>query len=92
MSDDGELCGTVFHVAGFETPLLSSQLAAFGNSVVIDKAGARIVNEKAGKTMKLVKRVGMFVLRMWLLVSQILGLPGCGGKQCENMPRKPRKT
>jgi hypothetical protein len=56
----------------------ASQLAVSGNSVVIDKSGGRIVNEKTGRTMKLVRRGGVFILRMWLLATPSPGFTGQG--------------
>jgi hypothetical protein len=68
MNDFGDRRVAAFRAAAVERPLLSaSQFAASGNSVAIDKAGARIGNGKTGKTVKLVKRDGVLILRMWFL-------------------------
>jgi hypothetical protein len=79
MNDAGDKCGTVFQVAEVERPLLSaSQLAASGNSVVIDRSSGKIVSDKSGKTMRLVKHGGVYVLKMWIPTSAVLapGFPG----------------
>jgi hypothetical protein len=77
-NDEGQQCGTSFQIADVERPLISaSQLAASGNSVVIDKKGGKIVNEKTGKIMQLQKRGGVYVLRMWI-ASETPGFPGQG--------------
>jgi uncharacterized protein YbjT (DUF2867 family) len=79
VNDAGDKCGTVFQVAEVERPVLSaSQLAASGNSVVIGRSGGKIVNDKSGKVMKLVKRGGVYVLRMWIPLEIAPGFPGQG--------------
>jgi hypothetical protein len=78
LNDAGDKCGTTFQVAEVERPLLSaSQLAASGNSVIIDRSGGKIVNDKSGRVMKLVKRGGVYVLRMWV-ASSAQDFPGQG--------------
>jgi hypothetical protein len=65
MNEEGDKCGIMFQVAEVERPLISAtQLAASGNAVIIDGKGARIVNMKTKKVMRLVKRGGVYVLRM----------------------------
>jgi hypothetical protein len=79
MNDDGDKCGIVFQVAEVERPLISaSQLAASGNSVVIDRSGGKIVNDKNGKVMRLVRRGGVYVLKMRIPVESGPGFPGPG--------------
>jgi hypothetical protein len=81
-NDDGDRCGTVFQVAAVERPLISaSQLAASGNAVTIDKSGGRITNERTGRSMKLVRRGGVFVLRMWVPANPSPGFAGQGGDE-----------
>jgi hypothetical protein len=54
----------------------ATQLAASGNAVVIDNKGARIVNLRTKKSMDLVKRGGVYVLRMHVKMSPAPGFPG----------------
>jgi hypothetical protein len=78
-NDAGDKCGTTFQVAEVERPLLSAtQLAASGNAVVIDQKGTRIVNQCTKKTMDLIRRGGVYVLRMKVKVAPAPGLPGPG--------------
>jgi hypothetical protein len=75
----GDKCGTTFQVAEVERPLLSAtQLAASGNAVVIDQKGARIVNQRTKKSMDLVRRGGVLVLRMKVRMTPAPGFPGPG--------------
>jgi hypothetical protein len=79
MNEEGDKCGIMFQVAEVERPLISAtQLAASGNAVIIDGKGARIVNTKTKKVMKLVKRGGVYVLRMRVKVGPVPGFPGPG--------------
>jgi hypothetical protein len=78
-NESGDKRGIIFQVAEVERPLISaSQLAASGNSIVIDRSGARIVNDKNGKIMKLARRGGVFVLRMRVPIEGGPGFPGPG--------------
>ena len=78
-NDAGDRCGIVFQVAEVERPLVSAtQLAASGNSVVIDRNGAKIVNDKTGKIMRLERRGGVYVLRMRVKADSAPGFPGQG--------------
>jgi hypothetical protein len=66
-------------VAEVERPLISAtQLAASGNAVVIDNKGARIVNLHTKKAMNLIRRGGVYVLRMRVQMSPAPGFPGPG--------------
>jgi hypothetical protein len=79
MNEEGDKCGIMFQVAEVERPLISAtQLAASGNAVIIDGKGARIVNMKTKKVMKLVKRGGVYVLRMRVKADPAPGFPGPG--------------
>jgi hypothetical protein len=79
MNEEGDKCGIMFQVAEVERPLISAtQLAASGNAVIIDGKGARIVNTKTKKVMKLVKRGGVYVLRMRVKTDPAPGFPGPG--------------
>jgi hypothetical protein len=78
-NDQGEKCGTTFQVAEVERPLLSaSQLAASGNSVRFERGGGKIVNLKTGREMKLERRGGVFVLKMWVPINPSPGFAGQG--------------
>jgi hypothetical protein len=78
-NDAGDKCGTTFQVAEVERPLISAtQLAASGNAVIIDQRGARIVNQRTKKAMDLIKRGGVYVLRMRVKADALPGFPGPG--------------
>jgi hypothetical protein len=79
LNEAGSKCGIVFQVAEVERPLISAtQLAAAGNSIVINGSGGKIVNDKSGKIMKLVRRGGVLVLRMRIPTDGGSGFPGQG--------------
>jgi len=65
VSDEGHRCSLPFQVAEVEHALLSvSHLAQAGNRVELHDSGGRIVNTTTGKTMKLTRRGGVYVLRL----------------------------
>jgi hypothetical protein len=79
VNEEGSKCGIMFQVAEVERPLISAtQLAASGNAVIIDNKGARIMNLKTKKVMNLVKRGGVYVLRMRVKAAPAPGFPGPG--------------
>jgi hypothetical protein len=79
VNEDGGRCGIVFQIAEVERPLISAtQLAASGNSVIINSKGGKIVNDKSGKVMKLTRRGGVLVLRMRIPTEDGPGFPGPG--------------
>ena len=69
----------MFQTSEIERPLISaSQLAAFGNNVIFNKAGGTIVHEQSGRKTLLHKRGGIYVLRMWIPTSPAQGFAGRG--------------
>ena len=65
--DEGHACGIPFQCAQVYKPLISaSQLALAGNDVVFNTFGGKIVNTSTRKVIKLVKRGGVYLLRMWV--------------------------
>jgi hypothetical protein len=79
VNEEGGKCGIMFQVAEVERPLISAtQLAASGNAVIIDNKGGRIMNLKTKKVMNLVKRGGVYVLRMRVKADPAPGFPGPG--------------
>ena len=66
-SDEGHRCHIPFQVANVEQPLLSvAHLASAGNQVELGPTGGRIYNVRTGREMKLVKRGGVHLLKMWV--------------------------
>jgi hypothetical protein len=62
---EGHKCGIAFQVAEVEHPLISvAHLAASGNEVVLAETGGRIVNKTTGRTIQLLRRGGVYILRM----------------------------
>ena len=63
----GHRCGIPFQVADVERPLIVvSQLAAAGNKVVLGHKGGYILNDATKKTIKLLRKGGVYILRMWI--------------------------
>ena len=64
-TEEGRACGMPFQVAAVERPLIAaSQLARAGNRVILEDDGGRIVNKKTGKTISLLRRGGVYIMRM----------------------------
>ena len=65
VSTEGHKCNLPFQVAEVEHALLSvSHLAAAGNKVELHDKGGLITNIASGKTMALMRRGNVYVLRM----------------------------
>jgi hypothetical protein len=65
VSDEGHRCSFPFQVAEVEHALLSvAHLAAAGNRVELHDAGGTITHKATGKQMALVRRGGVYVLRL----------------------------
>ena len=63
----GHNCGIPFQVAEVERPLIAvSQLAAAGNDVILKANGGYVTNIKSGKSIKLLRKGGVYILRMWV--------------------------
>ena len=66
-SDEGHKCGMTWQIADVERPLIAvSHLSAAGNKVIFTKAGGEIVNIASGKKIKIQRKGGVYVLRMWV--------------------------
>ena len=66
-TDEGYSCSLPFQCARVAHPLLSvTQLAEGGNDVFLHKAGGSIVNKKTGRKTSLVRKGGLYILRMWV--------------------------
>jgi hypothetical protein len=66
-SDEGHRCGMTWQIADVERPLIAvSHLSAAGNKVVFTKTGGEIVNNATGKTIRIQRKGGVYVLRMWV--------------------------
>ena len=67
---EGHTCGMPFQVAEVERPLIAvSQLAAAGNEVTLDKNDGVIRCKGTGRTIKLERKGGVYILRMWVASS-----------------------
>ena len=65
--DEGFHCGLKMQVAEVQRPLIAvTHLAAAGNRVVLEENGGEIVNIKSGKKVKIQRKGGVYVLRMWI--------------------------
>jgi hypothetical protein len=66
-SGEGHRCGMPFQVAEVERPLVAvSQLAAAGNTVLLEKDSGVIRHVKSGREIKLQRRGGVYIMRMYL--------------------------
>ena len=66
-SDEGHRCGMTWQIADVERPLIAvSHLSAAGNNVIFTKTGGEIVNIASGKKIKIQRKGGVYVLRMWV--------------------------
>lgn len=66
-TDEGHLWGIQMQCANVAQPLIAaSQLASAGNEIVLSKSHGLIKNFKTGKTTRLHRRGGLYILRMWV--------------------------
>lgn len=73
-SAEGHKCSLPFQVAEVEHALLSvSHLTRTGNIVTLHDKGGRITNQATGKTMDLVRRGGIYILKL-----RVAGFPRQG--------------
>jgi len=65
--DEGYRCGLRVQVANVQRPLISvTYLTKAGNKVVLGENGGEIINEKTGRKVKIQRKGGVYVLRMWV--------------------------
>ena len=77
-TDEDHQCGIGFQVVDVERPLIAvSQLTAAGNHVHLEAKGGKVVHDRAGRTMALQRRGGVYILRMWV-ASEARDFPGQG--------------
>ena len=66
-SDEGHKCGMTWQIAEIERPLIAvSHLSAAGNKVVLGKDGGEVVHEGTGRRIKVLRKGGVYVMRMWV--------------------------
>ena len=67
VTDEGHQCGMPLQCAEVERTLLAvTQLAEGNNDVVLRKKGGAIINRVTKKSIKLIRRGGTYILRMWV--------------------------
>ena len=67
LTQEQHRCALTFQVTDVTKPLLSvSQLAATGHKVHFDEKGGTIRHEKSGREIKLIRRSGLYILRIWV--------------------------
>ena len=66
--DEGHDCGITFQCAAkIDKPLIAvTQLCDAGNDVFLGKTSGKIVNQKTRKSIHLIRRGGVYILRMWV--------------------------
>jgi hypothetical protein len=66
-SEEGHRCGLTWQIADVERPLVAvSHLSAAGNRVILEKDGGEVVHEETGRKIKLQKKGGVYVMRLWV--------------------------
>ena len=66
-SDEGAKCGLRWQIADVERPLIAvSYLTAGGNEVIFEKDGGRVVHKETGRSIKIQRKGGVYVMRMWV--------------------------
>ena len=66
-TDEGHACGIPFQCARVEKPLIAAtQLAEAGNEVILHKRDGVIRNIRTKKEIKLQRRGGVYILKMWI--------------------------
>ena len=66
-TEEGHLCSLTWQVAQIERPLVAvSHLSASGHQVVLGKDGGEIRHLATGRRIRLHRRGGIYVLRMWV--------------------------
>jgi hypothetical protein len=74
---EGHKCGIALQVARVEHPLISvAHLAAAGNTVELAEEGGRIVNKTTGREIRLLRRGGVYILRMQVPRASPFARPG----------------
>ena len=73
----GHKCGIALQVAQVEHPLISvAHLAASGNTAELGAAGCRIVYNTTGREIRLLRRVGVYILQMRVPQASPFARPG----------------
>ena len=66
-SKEGHQCALPFQVADIERPLISAtDLTDAGNDVILRKSYGEIVSCTTGKSIKLLREGGVYILEMWV--------------------------
>ena len=66
-TDEGFNCGIPFQCAKVAKPLIAAtQLTEAGNDVIFSKKYGKIVNMDTKREIKLIRRGGVYILRMWV--------------------------
>ena len=67
---EGHACAMPMQIAEVERPLIAaSQLAGAGNRVIFEKDGGTITSNSTGKEIHMVRKGGVYVLRMLVPIS-----------------------
>ena len=66
-TDEGHECGMTWQVAEIERPLIAvSHLSASGHRVTLERDGGEIVHASSGRRIRVHRKGGVYVLRMWV--------------------------
>jgi hypothetical protein len=74
---EGHRCSIAFQVAKVEHPLISvAHLAASGNTVELSEEGGRVVNKTTGRELRLLRRGGVYIMKMQVPRASPFARPG----------------
>ena len=66
-SDEGHQCGMTWQIADVERPLIAvSHLSMANNRVVLERDGGEIVHKVTAHKIKVLRKGGVYVVRMWV--------------------------
>ena len=66
-TDEGHRCVMTLQVAEIDRPLIAvTHLSACGNRVILGKDGGVIEHERTGRKIKIHRKGGVYVMRMWV--------------------------
>ena len=85
-SDEGAKCGLRWQIADVERPLIAvSYLTAARNEVIFEKDGGWVKHKETGRSIRIQRKGGVYVMRMWVPQKSETS-PG-GGKGASDFPR-----
>ena len=79
-TEEGHRCGMTMQIAEIERPLIAvTHLSACGNRVTLGKDGGFIEHESTGRRIKIHRKGGVYIMRMWIPASASGAAGNCQG-------------